>query len=141
MYNIEYDYIIDIGNPVYKNLIDAESIISNGFYIPNLSEIVYIDDIPNNTNTGTLRLFYYKGTVKITIKNIGTVDYNNGVLYINNLVISKLYCGYLRFKVIPSSYDVVSTRNQIIRIPDNMIYITAIKLSDNTQYKFTPSRI
>lgn len=141
MYNIEYDYTIDIGNPVYKNLIDAESIISNGFYIPNLSEIVYIDDIPNNTNTGTLRLFYYKGTVKITIKNIGTIDYNNGILYINNLVISKLYCGYLRFKVIPSSYDVVSTRNQIIRIPDNMIYITAIKLSDNTQYKFTPSRI
>ncbi len=140
-YNIEYDYIIDIGNPIYKNLIDAESVLSNGFYIPNLNEIVYVDDIPNSTNIGILRLFYYKENTKISIKEIGTIDYNNGILYINKLLITKLYCSNWRFQFKPSSNDVVSLRNQIIRFPDNYVNIDAIKLSDHTKYKFTPSRL
>lgn len=140
-YNTEYDYSIDLGNPIFKNLIDAESVLSNGFYVPNISEVVYIDDVPNNTNIGTLRLFYYRETTKIVVKEIGRVDYNNGILYILNLTISKLYCDNLRFMIKPASNDVVSIRNQIIRIPDNMVTITGIKLSDYTKYKFTPSRI
>jgi len=141
IYNVEYDYIVDIGNPVYKNLVDAESVLSSGFYIPNLSNVVYIDDVPNATGIGTLRLFYYKETTKVIIKNIGTIDYNNGVIYLTNLVISKLYCDNLKFRIIPSSNDVVSLRNQIIRIPDSLISIEAIKLSNFNKYKFTNSRI
>lgn len=141
VYNIEYDYTINLDNPIFKNLVDAESIISNGFYIPNLSNVVYIDDVPNNTNIGTLRLFYYNETVKVVIKNIGTVDYNNGIIKLNNLVIYKLYCEGLRFKIIPNSYDVVTSRNQIIRIPPNMITVESVKLSDTEKYKFTSSRI
>lgn len=140
-FNTEYDYSIDVGNPIFKNIIDAESILSNGFYIPNIPEVVYIDDVPNTTNIGTLRLFYYSGTNKVAIKNIGNVDYSNGILYILNLTISKLYCDNLRFMVNPSSNDVVSTRNQIIRIPDTLVSVDGIKLSDYTKYKFTPSRV
>lgn len=140
-YNTEYDYSIDLGNPIFKNIIDAESVLSNGFYIPNLSEVVYIDDVPNNTNIGTLRLFYYDATTKVVVKEIGKVDYANGMLYLLNLTINKLYCDNLRIMFKPSSNDVVSVRNQIIRIPDNLVTITGIKLSDYTKYKFTPSRL
>lgn len=140
-FNTEYNYSIDVGNPIFKNIIDAESILSNGFYIPNIPEVVYIDDVPNNTNIGTLRLFYYNGTNKIAIKNIGKVDYTNGIIYILNLTISKLYCDNLRFMVNPNSNDVVSTRNQIIRMPDTLVTVEGIKISDYTKYKFTPSRV
>jgi hypothetical protein len=142
-YNRVFDYIINLGNPIYNSGIPGESILSNGINVLNVSNVCYIDDIPNqNTNTGTLRLFYYSGEDKIPASkdSIGTVNYTTGLITIKNLIITGTTDLTFKLVIKPQSNDVVSIRNQIVAIRPELTAISALPEGNINSYRFTSSR-
>ena len=78
---------------------------------------------------------------------IGTVNYDTGLINIQNLRIVGLYEPNFYFKIKTSSYDVVSIRNQIVNIPSNRINVNLVEDAiasgtrlGGTNYTFTSSR-
>lgn len=133
---VQDSYIINISNPIYKPLTASESVLSTGFYCkqgPN-DTVCYIDD---NPVTGKLRLFYYNSQDQKIIynSNIGTIDYSNGTLVLNNITVTDTVNGSITFTINPSSNDVVSGNDQFTIIANSDISVTVI--DDNTNSKYT----
>lgn len=140
-YNQAIDYVVNLGNPIYNSGVPEESVITSGFYTLNVPNMCYIDDVPiENENIGSLRLFYYSGGQKVTVKTVGTVNYNTGYLEVNNIIVTGTDGTEPQFMIKTQSYDVVSTLNQIVSIPTEKIHITAIANTVPSSYKFTSSR-
>ena len=59
---------------------------------------------------------------------VGTVNYETGLITLNNLSISgtTLSNGTINISIEPSSYDVVSVRNQLASIANEDIVVSAI---------------
>lgn len=141
IYNQAPNYDIQLVNPIYNSGVPEESILSTGIYVKNVPQLCFIDDVPTEgSNIGALRLFYYVQNTKIFVKNVGTVDYANGVINVNNLIITGLGSDVFKFVVKPQSNDVISVRNQIVNIEPTLLTITPIVDTNAEQYKFTSSR-
>lgn len=140
-FNTLSQYVVDIGNPIYNSGVPEDSIISTGINVLNIAQIAYIDDIPTEGNSiGQLRLFYYESGRKVVIRNVGTVNYNTGLITINDLIITGIPQDSFKLVIKPQSNDVVSVRNQIASIAPQLVTITPVvdKTADN--YSFTSSR-
>lgn len=144
-YNTISDYTINLVNPIYSENVAEEAVLSSGFYIPDDENVYYIDD----DGLGNLRMFYYvAATIKTVVKNnIGTVDYQNGVIKIPSLNIVAIADAEFKVIVKPSSYDAISARQSLVSIPDNLITVNVIvdKISSGdsaggTNHIFTSSR-
>jgi hypothetical protein len=57
--------------------------------------------------------------------NVGTVDYTTGTVFINGLNISSYEGPYIKMKAVTDSYDIDAMLNNIIRIKDEDIFVTA----------------
>ena len=123
-YNLSSEYKLNMINPIFNSTVPAESVISTGFYIPNTSNIHYIDD----DGQGNLRLFYYDAQQNKYIVNpkIGTVDYPNGTLIVRNLTITSMADVAFEFILKPESYDVVTAYNQIVQVARNYLNVNVI---------------
>jgi len=154
-YNATANYLINLANPIYDSGVPEESIISSGFYIPNSTNIMYLEDLPDvsavggkATGFGSLRMFYYFNDNKVyTSDIIGTVDYINGIITINGLNITGIDGTAFEFIIKPQSNDVVAIRNQLIKIPAETLNVQIIldrvasgDAAGNTNYIFTSSR-
>jgi hypothetical protein len=140
-YNQAVQYVLDIGNPIYKSSAPEESVISTGFSVINVPQIVYIDDIPaTGRDTGTLRMFYYNAGQKVTVRNVGTVTYSTGMIKLNDVVITGSPTSVFEFIIKPQSYDVASVRNQIVNIREDLLVVTPIIDTAPNQYRFVSSR-
>jgi hypothetical protein len=147
-YNLSSEYFINISNPLYNSGVPENSIISTGFYIAGNSNLLYLEDLPTlNSNIGTLRMFYYVGTNKTYLKNIGTVNYSEGIIFIPELTIVGLPTETFEFIIKTQSNDIVSIRNQLVSIPEENITVNMIldkvaagDAAGNTNYVFTSSR-
>jgi hypothetical protein len=102
--------------------IDSEgyNIRSSGFYINGVPDVVYISDIPNSDmTTGKLFLFSLKGDV-VTIKsnNIGTVNYTNGILNIDNINVSSTLKpnNIIEIEATPYSNDIVAKKSIYLKL-------------------------
>jgi hypothetical protein len=141
VYNQSVQYIVDLGNPIYNSGIPENSVVSNGVQVLNYAQTVYFDDVPvENSDHGTIRMFYYLGSTKQFLKNVGTIDYAKGLITLDNIIITGLNEDTFTFVIKPQSNDVVSTRNQIVMIPTEMLTITPVVDKSADQYKFTSSR-
>ena len=140
-YNQTTEYTVKIGNPIYNSGLPEESIVSTGFYTINVPQMCFIQDIPTEgSDIGLLQLFYYNGGNKTKLKNIGTVNYALGTLYIDPITITGVDGDSLRFKVKPQSNNVASSRNQIVMIVPDNITINSIIEPEANRYKFVSSR-
>jgi hypothetical protein len=149
-YNTNANYTINLGNPIYGSGVAAQSILSTGFYIAGNDNIVYIEDLPTDENTGQLRLWYYSSDIKTYLRTFGSVDYPNGIIRLTELEITGIDLTdspVLELMIKPQSNDVVSIRNQLVTIPDNNITVNVVldKVSvgdpgGGTNYIFTSSR-
>ena len=109
---------------------------------------MYVEDLPTTgTTTGTLRMFYYVGTNKTYVKDVGTVDYRTGTITMNTIYMTGVPTNTLELIIKTQSNDVVSIRNQLVTIPEanitiNMIpdLVSAGDAAGNTNYVFTSSR-
>lgn len=92
----------------------------SGFYVNGSSDIVYISDIPNsNMSTGKLFLFSIKGdVVTVQYNNIGTVDYVNGILNIDNINVSSTLKpnNIIEVEATPYSNDIVAKKSIYLKL-------------------------
>jgi len=147
-YNISTDYVVNFANPIYNSGVPENSVLSTGFYISGNSNLMYLEDLPTiGSDIGTFRMFYYVGTDKTYVKNIGTINYSTGVLAIPEIQITGLENTTFEFMIKTQSNDVVSIRNQLVLIQDDHISINMIldkvaagDAAGNTNYIFTSSR-
>jgi len=152
-YNVPSQYKIELGNPIHCSGYPEESILSNGFYVTDYDFLVYTDDLPTDTKTGVMRLFYYDSNLdkQYLSKNgqstIGLINYTTGSIELNNLNIVGLEGLIFELVIKPESNDVISIRNQVLTIPDDKIKVNVIvdKIASgnpagNANYVFTTSR-
>ena len=96
------------------------NIRSSGFYVKNISDVVYISDDPNSDmKTGRLFLFSLSGDqVTIQSNNVGTVDYVNGILNIDNInVISTLKPNnIIEVEATPYSNDIIAKKSVYLKL-------------------------
>jgi hypothetical protein len=154
-YNLLANYYVNLANPIYNSGVPVESIMSSGFYIDGESSTMYFDDLPSIssvggviTGFGLLRMFYYFNNNKVYIdESVGTVDYSNGIIQINGLNIIGIEGAVFEFIIKPQSNDVVAVRNQLVKIPPELLNVNVIldrvasgDAAGNTNYIFTSSR-
>ena len=144
-YNVSAQYILNVINPLYNSGIPEGAIYSTGLYIKGSELIHYLDD----DGSGNMRLYTLDSNYQKNIVDpaIGTVDYDNGKIVINNLNITDLADIDFEISMKPRANDVVSALHQIAEIArDHMtIDIVADKtasgdLGAGFNYTFTPSR-
>ena len=94
-----------------------------------------------------ITIIFNEQILKNSLKTIGDIDYNNGVVDIKNLHITALADLDLEISIRPLSNDVVSALTQIVHIPPEHLKVVAIPdptasgdLRGGYNYKFTSSR-
>lgn len=97
------------------------NIRSSGFRVQNVSEVVYLSDTPNpnDLTKGTLFLFSLNGdTVVPQSRTIGTVDYVNGILNIDNINVSSTLKpnDIIEVEATPYSNDVVAKKSIYLKL-------------------------
>ena len=66
-----------------------------------------------------------QGGEPVTVINVGTVDYDTGIVFINGLNISSYEGPYIKMRAVTDLYDIDALLNNIIRIKDEDISVTA----------------
>lgn len=151
-FNTVAKYTVNLNNPIYNegNGVRGASIsvTSSGFTLSGNSQTWYLED----DAVGNLRLYYITtGNQKVFSPTaVGTVNYAHGIITMTDLSISSgdpQQNNKLVLYIQPSSYDVVSVRNQLAYIREQDIKITAIpdrvasgESSSGSGYVFTPNR-
>ena len=141
-------YKIELGNPIYGSGFPEESVISSGFFVPEYSFPVYLEDLPTDTDTGVMRLFRYDANLdKEYLTTVGTIKYPTGSIELNNLNVIGLNEEHAELIIKPASNDVISIRNQLVRIPEDLITVNVVvdrissgDAAGNSNYIFTSSR-
>jgi len=145
-YNVSATYTINLINPIYYSGAAEDIILSSGFYISGSTDIHYVVD----DGLGKMLLFTVDNNNNRTIvnSNIGTVDYEKGLIYINGLNINSIIGNNFTLFIKPSSNDVVSALTQIAQVSIEDLKVTIISDTTSTgdlragqNYIFTSSRI
>ena len=124
-YNIATQYVLDLINPISQDGgKQGEVFASTGFYIPNSTELHFLDDDAN----GNIRLYYLNTNFEkvIVTPDIGTINYDTGSVVVRSLTIRAIDGAFFEWQVKPESYDVVSALNQIVQIDPTLLTIEAI---------------
>jgi hypothetical protein len=107
------------------------NIRSSGFYVKGIPDIVYISDSPNSDmKTGRLFLFSLSaGQVTVQSNNIGTVDYVNGILNIDNINVSSTLKpnNIIEIDAIPYSNDVIAKKSIYLKLDIGNSDISMVK--------------
>ena len=148
-YNLAANYLINLVNPFYYSGVPEQSVTTNGFYMAGRSEIMYLEDVPQGNNTGTFRIYYLDSNTnkQYLTETVGIIHYSTGLIDIQGLTVTGIAEDTWDFIVKPQSNDVVSIRNQLVRIQDTHVVVNVIidKVSvgdsaGNSNYIFTSSR-
>jgi hypothetical protein len=146
-FGFESSYIVNLYNPIYNEPGNTagSNITSSGFTLSGNANQFFLDD----DTQGNIRLFYLsqEGTKIYTNNAAGTVDYQTGKIVINSINIASAPNNVVTFTVEPSSYDVVSVRDQLISISEDQVLINAVadkvasgEFVSGSNYIFTPNR-
>ena len=119
-------YMIKFKNAIYHPHTGHETVIKTTAFKISGSELEHFLDDDGN---GNIRLYYQVGTTKTYVNNIlGTIDYANGLLTLNNLNITSTTNadGTIRIFTISNSNDLIPVREQIITIDIGNMSISGI---------------
>jgi len=118
------DYTSLFADPILKK--DSASVYSNKF-IYNTKESYIEDD-----GTGTLRIYHIdkSGTKIISKSNIGTVNYDTGLVVVKQLNVTSIVNDIqLKFYACPRTNDVEVERNQILVIDETTAESVKVNMS------------
>lgn len=107
----------------FANAIKADSILSTNFYDGSSSLKLILKD-----NNGKLHVYTTKnGEYALYAANVGTINYRTGECVISGLYISSI--DELKFKIsaIPSTLDVYSNKNTILRLDYDLLNVAITK--------------
>ena len=119
---------IDFKNPLKNDvpgkgaehlLGDIHVVSSSTFTYNGISNCRLEDD-----GDGTVRIVAISGTQHRTILNIGTVDYDTGIIRINNFNITNYTGTSLKIYAKPRTLDITSSQNVILNILENDVDVT-----------------
>lgn len=130
--NTNYSATINFGFSLEKFI---ESYTEEEDYVKTRIKSIYSSKFVYNGTTSviqdnkdsTIGIYNLNETnTPIFAKNIGTVDYDNGIVVINNLNISSFQGTGIHIHVIPLIKDIPATRNAIIKIIEKNTDVTVI---------------
>lgn len=119
---------IDFKNPLKNDVPGkgAEHVIGD-IHVVSSSTFTY-NGISNcrleDDGDGTVRIVAISGTQHRTIINIGTVDYDTGIIRINNFNITNYTGTSLKIYAKPRTLDITSSQNVILNILENDVDVT-----------------
>ncbi len=123
--NALVEYQIGFGNSFYIKKMSGYNIKTSAFRVDGIGTDVYISDLPNsNRETGELFLFSVpsinSSSPTIVKRNIGTIDYERGVLTLNpiNVLSGKTKTGQTIIEISgsPVSNDVVGLQDLYLQL-------------------------
>ena len=124
-------YTINFGNALYNPNVGYNSdnggiVTTTGFYVQgNSVDVQYFDD----DGQGNIRRYKLSGSTRIYQDiEAGTIDYTTGLISINAITFTSVVNAdaSIEFTVIPSAYDVVAVRGNLIDIPTDEISVTGV---------------
>jgi hypothetical protein len=123
-YNVSSQYILNMINPLYNSGLAEGAIYSTGLFIKGSDEVHYIDD----DGQGLMRLYTLDTNFQKTITNpsVGTVNYDKGIITLNNLNITALADIDFEISMKPKANDVVSALHQIAEVARDHLTVTII---------------
>ena len=119
------EYSIGFGNQFHIKSLGGYNIKSSGFTVSGIQETLYLGDVPNLDNqTGDLFFFTIPTLTSqnptIVKRNVGTVDYANGVVTLNpvNIISGKIRDGQpiIEISATPKSNDVVGLQDLYLQL-------------------------
>jgi hypothetical protein len=119
------EYQIGFGNEFHINSMNGYNIKSSALRVSDISQVVYISDIPNtNRETGSLFLFTIpssnSNTPTIVRRNIGNVNYKKGIITLNpiNIQAGKIKDGQaiVELSTTPHSNDVIGLQDLYLQL-------------------------
>jgi hypothetical protein len=119
IFNQRTNYKINLKNPILNRI---GSVQSSAFYCSESSFVCYIDD----DNDGNLILFSIESGVRKDIRIVGSINHEEGSFTLNSLTISSVIGNNVTFTIVPTSPDVVSFNNKIVRLDLNNLTINVI---------------
>ena len=122
------DIKLNFGNSAYNphsghNMSGGGILSTTGFFLSGDSNNYFFDE----DGTGNVRRFYLNGSTRVYSDNTaGTIIYSTGVVSINSLTYSSTSNtdSSIDFTMIPSSNDVISTKNQLLDITASEISVS-----------------
>lgn len=126
--NENYSETINFGNEVRRDDYNVSRPLTNEFTVYS-SQITYNSRPAYFGEDGAGGLFVYEltGTGRSILKtDAGTVDYINGIVNINNIIISDFIGTGITFYAIPAKQDIRSLRNTVLQI-DNLQTVIAVE--------------
>jgi hypothetical protein len=131
-------------------LIDGKgyNIKSTGFTIKDISDTLYLSDIPKTDDAGNI--FFFKivdNSPIVVLNNAGVVDYKKGEIKLNPVIItSSTNTNGIEIQAIPESNDVISLKDIYLELDTttlkvNMLedVITSGENTSATEYPVTSS--
>jgi hypothetical protein len=98
------------------------SVYSTNFYNNDIADPLHMEDDGN----GNINVVYYIGAKKVIhLNKIGSVNYQTGVVQIDNVDITTYANNVLRFVADPQSQDIISNQNVILRLQSSNIIVTS----------------
>tara|TARA_B110000263_G_C15299166_1_gene507055 strand:- start:1077 stop:2678 length:1602 start_codon:yes stop_codon:yes gene_type:complete len=146
--NVSTSYILNFNNAFYyphagHNKDNGGVISSTGFSMSSIDSTkeYFLDD----DGSGNLRIYsLVAGTRVYSNLNAGAVDYTNGKITLNPIMISAIsnvdgvVSTQIRVTVIPNSYDVIPVRNQILELDTvNSTVVAGIDATASTGIGYT----
>ena len=141
-------YTLSFNNALYNphsghNAEAGGIIASTGFFIASASTEYFFDD----DGKGNLRIYYIVSGVRTYYDTAaGTVDYANGIIKINSVLISSVSnvdgSASTRFRLtaIPNSNDIIPVRNQVLEIDtSNTTVVGSVDATATTGKGYTVS--
>ena len=119
------EYQIGFGNEFHINSMNGYNIKSSALRVSDISQVVYISDIPNtNRETGSLFLFTVPSSNSniptIVRRNIGNVNYKKGIITLNpiNIQAGKIKDGQaiVELSTTPHSNDVIGLQDLYLQL-------------------------
>jgi len=122
------DIKLNFGNSAYNphsghNMSGGGILSTTGFFLSGDSNNYFFDEDGN----GNVRRYYLNGSTRVYSDNTaGTIIYSTGVISINSLTYSSTSNtdSSIDFTMIPSSNDVISTKNQLLDITASEITVS-----------------
>lgn len=121
--NLDLDFKIPLINTLHPSALSHDAKEIHAVYS---NQFIFQDQYCNleDDGLGNLRLVATKGVVTGTVKTIGTVDYDTGLVQITGLKVDRLLGSNIKVYVRTRNKDIASTKNTILSIDQSDINIT-----------------
>ena len=146
------EYAIDFGNEFHISSMNGYNVRSSAFQVLDMSENVYLYDIPNtDKKTGSMNLFSLlpgSSTPVIKRRNVGKIDYKTGRITLDpiNIVSGQTKDGVqiMEISATPESNDVIGLQDLYLQLDSSNVEMIVDEISSGidpsgSNYVVTPS--